>query len=166
MVAYHEVVRLLLYPSLFTAPLDTHYLHLCALACSGVCQTYKRLHHSMNFGPSPLSLQSVFLAGLTLIYCAWLSPHRPTFPLNGPLTDCSIMLYVMTERWPLARKYRDVFERIKEAVMDIIAGGNHNHDQAGKRHMSRTVVGVDLNCGLEQGFLGNANQDLEQMIGI
>jgi len=127
MVAYHKVVRLLLYPSLFTTSLNTHYLHLCGLACAGVCQTYKSLHHSMNFGPSPLSLQSVFLAGLTLIYCAWLSPRRPTFPLTGPLTDCSIMLYVMTERWPLARKYRDVFETIKESVLAILEKESIKH---------------------------------------
>jgi len=161
MVAYHKVVRLLLYPSLFTTPLNTYYLHLCGLACGGVCQTYKSLHHSMNFGPSPLSLQSVFLAGLTLIYCAWLSPHRPTFPLTGPLTDCSIMLHVMTERWPLARKYRDVFERIKESVLDILEKGTYQTRQ----HIPGSVLGFDLTAGLEEGILGSASQDLEQMIG-
>jgi hypothetical protein len=144
MVAYHKVVRLLLYPSLFATLLNTRYLHLCAVACGGVCQTYKGLHHSINFGPSPLSLQSVFLAGLTLIYCAWLTHHHPTFPLNGHLTNCSIMLYVMTERWPLAKKYRDVFERTKEAVMDILSAGKDQERQ----HIPRTVAG--LSVGLEQ----------------
>jgi hypothetical protein len=98
----------------------------------------------MNFGPSPLSLQSVFLAGLMLIYCAWLTHYHPTFPPNGRLTDCSIMLYVMTERWPLAKKYRDVFERIKEAVMDILSGGKNQERQ----HIPRIVAG--LSVGLEQ----------------
>jgi hypothetical protein len=68
------------------------------------------------------------------------------------------MLYVITERWPLARKYRDVFERIKEAVWGIMAQGE------GRKHISRTVV--DGSAGLmEQGILGNASLDLEVMIG-
>ena len=51
--------------------------------------------------------------------------------------------------------------------MDIIAGGNHNQtqneSQRTRQHIPRTVV--DLTGGLEQRILGNANQDLEQMIG-
>lgn len=31
----------------------------------------------------------------------------------------------MTERYPSARKYRDVFERIKKSITDIIAQGKH-----------------------------------------
>ncbi len=70
----------------------------------------------------------------------------------------------MTERWPLARKYRDVFERIEEAVMDIISAGSTNQRQSENprtiQHIPRKVV--DISGGLEQGILGNANQDLEQ----
>ena len=51
--------------------------------------------------------------------------------------------------------------------MDIIAGGSHSHNQnesqRTRQHIPRAVV--DLTGGLEQGILGNANQDLEQMIG-
>jgi hypothetical protein len=31
----------------------------------------------------------------------------------------------MTERWPSARKYRDIFEQVKSSVMDLIAEGRH-----------------------------------------
>jgi hypothetical protein len=41
------------------------------------------------------------------------------------LADCSIMLYVMTERWPATRKYRKIFEGIKGSVLDLIAAGTH-----------------------------------------
>lgn len=69
------------------------------------------------------------------------------------------MLYVMTERWPLARKYRDVFERIKESVLEIIATGKED----GRQPIPQSVAG--LNVSLEGGIFGTASQELEQMIG-
>lgn len=61
---------------------------------------------------------------MTLIYCAWLAP--PDYiSVDGPLTDCQLLLYIVTERYPSARKYRDVFERIKKAILDLIAQGKH-----------------------------------------
>jgi hypothetical protein len=116
----------------------------------------------MNFRPSSLSLQFVFLAGLTLIYCKWLSSHHPTFPLNGRLKDCSTISYVITERWPLARKCRDVFEQVKEAGYGCHCGCRPASDR--EAHISRTVL--DLSGGeLEQLIMRNASQDLDQMIG-
>ncbi|RDW60223.1 hypothetical protein BP5796_11829 [Coleophoma crateriformis] len=162
MVAYHKCVRLLLYPQLSEKPINKKYLNLCAQACGGVCTRYKSLHHSMNIGFSPLSLQNVFLAGLTLIYCAWLSSEQSAFPLTGPLTDCSIMLYVMAERWPLARKYRDVFEHIKSLVLDIITQGKHKlHQPVG--NMSTGIQ--ETLAGINEGMTRSGKADLEQMVG-
>lgn len=118
MVSYHRCIRLLLYPQLSSKPLNLKYLNICATSCVGVCSAYRRLHHRMSVGFSALSIQSVFLSGLTLLYCHWLSPNTISIM---PLTDCSIMLYVMTERWPSARKYRDVFEQIKDSVTGLVA---------------------------------------------
>ncbi|KAI1465821.1 fungal-specific transcription factor domain-containing protein [Daldinia caldariorum] len=123
-IHYYRCVRFLLYPQLAKIPVNMHYLQMCADSCIGIITDYRRLHHTFPIGFSALSIQSVFLAGLTLIYCAWLAP--PTFiSVDGPLTDCQILLYIVTERYPSARKYRDVFERIKSAIMDIIAQGKH-----------------------------------------
>jgi hypothetical protein len=66
MVSYYRCVRLLLYPQLLVtdSPVNMEYLKLCAEACGGVCQAYKRLHHKFAVGFSTLSIQSVFLAGV------------------------------------------------------------------------------------------------------
>jgi hypothetical protein len=61
---------------------------------------------------------------LNLIYCAWLAPVG-FISVDGPLSDCQLLLYIVTERYPSARKYRDVFERIKKAILDLIAQGKH-----------------------------------------
>ncbi|KAI1802406.1 fungal-specific transcription factor domain-containing protein [Daldinia bambusicola] len=123
-IHYYRCVRFLLYPQLAKIPVNMHYLKMCADACIGIITDYRRLHQTFPIGFSALSIQSVFLAGLTLIYCAWLAPLI-FISVDGPLTDCQILLYIVTERYPSARKYRDVFERIKSAIMGIIAQGKH-----------------------------------------
>ncbi|KAI1496216.1 fungal-specific transcription factor domain-containing protein [Biscogniauxia marginata] len=123
-IHYHRCVRFLLYPKLAENPVNMHYLRLCADSCAGVITDYRRLYHVFPVGFSALSIQSMFLAGLTLIYCAWLSPVN-FVSVDGPLNDCQLLLYIVTERYPSARKYRDVFERIKTAVLSLIAQGKH-----------------------------------------
>ncbi|KAI2619534.1 fungal-specific transcription factor domain-containing protein [Hypomontagnella submonticulosa] len=137
---YHRCVRFLLYPQLAKNPVNMHYLKVCADACIGIITDYRQLHHAFPVGFSALSIQSVFLAGLTLIYCAWLAPSN-FLSVDGPLTDCQILLYIVTERYPSARKYRDVFERIKSSIMGIIAQGKHE---------PRNPVQIDPN--VQKGF--------------
>ncbi|PVH71530.1 hypothetical protein DL98DRAFT_596856 [Cadophora sp. DSE1049] len=63
---------------------------------------------------------------LTLVYCMWHdSSNSHAFKSIGALTECSIILYVMTERWPASRKYRDLFEVVKKSVLDAISEGKH-----------------------------------------
>lgn len=80
----------------------------------------------------------------------------------GALTDCSIILYVMTEKWPAGRKYRDLFESIKKSVLDAIAEGKHNPRTAVtsmKNDMQNTLHGIQVNTTTE-----SIREDLEQMI--
>jgi hypothetical protein len=44
---------------------------------------------------------------------------------NNDINACSIVLFVITERWPGARKYRNTFEVVKQNVIDAIAEGRH-----------------------------------------
>lgn len=71
------------------------------------------------------------------------------------------MSYVMTERWPAARRYRDVFEQIKMSVTDVIAQGNYQATRAAgilDAEMTERcrVLGQDLH--------GGARTDYSQMI--
>lgn len=115
----------------------------------------------MSAGYSPLSLQSVFLAGLTLIYCTWLAPPN-TLNLTSAIDDCNIMLYVMTERWPAGRKYRDVFERIKLTFGDLATQKKTTQGQS----LETAAIESELRdrCkDLAQGFYGGGQDDFTQM---
>jgi hypothetical protein len=85
------------------------------------------------------------------------------FGNHSALTDCSIMLYVMAERWQAGRKYRDLFEFVKKSVLESLQEGHH---------LPRTVV-ASLKDGMQTSLqqlqadteVENVADDLEQMIG-
>jgi hypothetical protein len=97
------------------------------------------------------------LAGLTLLYCAWLAPPG-YLDVMGAISDCNLMLYVMAERSPAAQKYCDIFERIKMNVLDVVERGNNSDDgvlDAAMTERCRT---------LDKGLLDTVRTDYEQII--
>jgi hypothetical protein len=164
MASYYKSVRVLLQPRLYEQNIDQRYLDLCAEACRGVCQTYKRLHQRIPLAFTSVSLQSVFLAGLTLVYCMWHDHSHNGFKNFGALTDCSIILYVMAERWPAGRKYRDLFESVKKSVLDVISEEKHVPRMAVvnmKDEMQTSLNSLQANQSIE---METVHDDLDQMI--
>ncbi|KAH8880229.1 hypothetical protein GQ53DRAFT_774365 [Thozetella sp. PMI_491] len=112
---------------------------------------------------SSLSLQTIFIAGLTIVYCLWHANSATIAMRNfNALNDCSIMLYIMTERWNSSHKYRDVFETIKRTVVDRISDGD-----IPARQVIGGVVSADVRSTLEAldfGVTESNRNALEQMI--
>lgn len=81
---------------------------------------HKRLHQNVTVGFSLMALHSVFFAGLTMLYCAWKCASVLTNATRKMINDCSVVLYIITERWPGAKRYRDLFEAIKDPVLDTV----------------------------------------------
>lgn len=105
LIHYHQAVRFLLQPLLLTSTPANKYLLLAVQSCGGICTTYKRLHQSVSVGFSLMALHSVFFAGITILYCAWDSPTLIlTNDARNMINDCSIVLYIITERWPGAKR--------------------------------------------------------------
>jgi hypothetical protein len=168
MASYYKTMRLLLQPRLYDKPVDPKYLGLCAEACRGLCETYKVLHSKVPISFSSFSLQSVFLAGLTLIYCMWHDTFTSSaFKNFGALSDCSVVLYVMAERWPVGKKYRDLFEAVKKCVLEGLADGNRSGAEAGGRQSTLAIDdGMKSSLGNLQmdTAMDHVSGDLEQMI--
>ncbi len=71
---------------------------------------------------SPADIQCLFLSGLTLIYCLSLAPGiKPRSIVQNALMDCTIILYVMSERWHEGKRYWDAFEHIKTVTDDMMS---------------------------------------------
>ncbi|KAK6062486.1 ungal specific transcription factor [Seiridium cupressi] len=144
MVYYYKCLRILLHPAILSVELsNTKYLTKCAEACGGVCRTYKKLHQSVPVGFSVMALHSIFLAGLTLLYCAWASPKKVfNISTSNDMNACSIVLYIVAERWPGARKHRDLYESIKQVVLESIEEGKYEPRRA------ITSLGSDIRSGV------------------
>ncbi|CAK7231663.1 hypothetical protein SCUCBS95973_007994 [Sporothrix curviconia] len=100
-------------------PFDTADYAACADASGQICQLYRRLH---RLAPVPFSLRdlhAIFVAGFTLIYAICSAPSLYTAAGSTCARDigaCSTLLYVITEQWASAKKYRDAFEVVAEKM--------------------------------------------------
>lgn len=116
---YHLALLLLLLPRLTTIPTDHADFQLCITSAGQVCQLYKRLHDRQRMlSYSIIALHATFVAGLTLIYCFVRDPTILNVQYNSDIRACSTVLYVISERWPAARKVREAFERMLNQTVE------------------------------------------------
>ncbi|KAI3337452.1 hypothetical protein HD806DRAFT_39646 [Xylariaceae sp. AK1471] len=127
MLHYHRAVRLLIQPFLPLLPPSDPYYLICLRAAGGVCQAHKKLHQSLEYGHSFIAVQTVFVAGITLLYGLWTQQHAIwSISLSNYIRDCSSVLFVMGERAPWVKKYRDAFEVLVNATMEKLEKGANN----------------------------------------
>lgn len=118
---YHLALLLLLLPSLTTLPAHHLDFQTCVTSAGQVCQLYKRLHDRQSvLAYSIIALHATFVAGLTLVYCFIAEPSTLNIQFNSDIRACSTVLYVISERWPAARKVRDAFERMLSRTVERV----------------------------------------------
>ncbi|KAF5985068.1 transcription activator acu-15 [Fusarium coicis] len=147
LLEYHKARRSLLQPLMtencHNYPFETTDYTACAESSGQICRLYRRLH---RLSPIPFSLRdlhAVFLAGFTLIYCIRMCPSIYSVERIGDVGACSTVLYVITEQWSSAKKYRDVFETISEKMLDAVKGqhlGNHSAERLSSRETHGATV--------------------------
>ncbi|TVY26180.1 putative transcriptional regulatory protein [Lachnellula hyalina] len=118
---YQKAVRLLLQPFLSILPPADARIARCLHASGQLCQIFKRLHQRDSYGHSFIGLHSVFIAGVTMCYCLFITPSLWTFSVSNDLRACSSALFVMAERTPVVKKYRDALENVIGATMEFLA---------------------------------------------
>ena len=135
---YYRSVRLLIQPYLEHLTPEDRLFRECQAAAGQICQLYKIFHQKTVYGHSTPAVHIVFVAGVTLIYCMWLTrnlddtrrrklgdgskhtrPHvsASLFSTMDDLRACSVCLYAMTERSNFARIYRDTFDQLMNATI-------------------------------------------------
>ena len=127
---YNKLLRLLLQPFIaipFVGASDEQPAFVCAGAAGQVCQLYKKLHqaNSSSLGYTLLTLHSVFIAGMTILFCVWVTPEILKTSAANDLRACSSLLFVIAERWPSAKRYRDVFETLASSMLDLVSSGSY-----------------------------------------
>ncbi|KAI6818699.1 hypothetical protein KC332_g9096 [Hortaea werneckii] len=117
-----------------------HFL-ACANASGQICQLYRRLHRLRSTPFTLRDLHAVFVAGFTLVYCIFSYPEVPPAESASDLGACSTVLYVITEQWPGAKRYRDAFEMVTEKLREYTANtqGDH-HPSASAKTYSASII--------------------------
>ncbi|CAK7226152.1 hypothetical protein SBRCBS47491_006134 [Sporothrix bragantina] len=128
---YNRVLRLLLQPFLSTLPPTSPYYGRCLRAAGAICRAHKQLHQTPSYAHSFISVQTVFMAGVTLLYALWTRPQAAwSATLADDIRSCSLVLCVMGERADWVRKFRDTFERLVSAAMEKLQTTGSNLDDA------------------------------------
>ena len=120
---YNRALRILIQPFLPSLSLADPYYHICLSAAGDICQTHKRLHQTLEYGHSFLAVQTVFMAGITLLYALWTHTNEVwSVRMSNNIRACSTVLFVMGERAAWVKKYRDAFEFLVSAAMEKLEG--------------------------------------------
>ncbi|KAH8893645.1 hypothetical protein GQ53DRAFT_745106 [Thozetella sp. PMI_491] len=171
LLEYYKARRSLLQPLMTDGrdhyPFDKSDYIACADASGQICQLHRRLH---RLSPIPFSLRdlhAVFVAGFTLIYCICSCPEIYSASRASDIGACSTVLYVITEQWPSAKKYRDAFELVAEKMMEstrdpglenpMIAGGRGDFDGHVQPHgnPSESIAVASVSAEYHAGTAGS-----------
>jgi hypothetical protein len=160
MLHYNRALRLLIQPFLPSLPLTDPYFHICLRAAGDICQTHKRLHQTIEYGHSFLAVQTVFMAGITLLYALWTHSDRVwSVRISNDIRACSTVLFVMGERATWVKKYRDAFELLVNAAMEKLQGSEAAKTAGMAELMTAQQLGVDVSgaAGISLGGPGVAS---------
>jgi hypothetical protein len=132
MLHYNRALRLLIQPFLPSLPLSDPYYHICLRAAGDICQAHKRLHQTLEYGHSFIAVQTVFMAGITLLYALWTHTDQVwSVQMSNNIRACSTVLFVMGERATWVKKYRDAFEMLVNAAMEKLEGNSEAAKKVG-----------------------------------
>lgn len=138
---YNLSVRLLMQPFLSTLPPTDPYHQICLRAAGDICQAHKRLHQSLDYGHSFIAVQTVFVAGITLLHGLWTQGQAVwSVPLSNDIRACSLVLFAMSERASWVAKYRDAFEILVDAAMEKLQSGATNLCQKAAAQVQHSLV--------------------------
>lgn len=149
MLHYNRAVRLLIQPFLPLLPISDPYYHICLRSAGEICQSHKRLHQTLEYGHSFLAVQTVFMAGITLLYALWTHTDEVwSVQMSNDIRACSTVLFVMSERASWVKKYRDAFELLVNASMEKLQG-NETARNAGMAELMTAQRGwTNLNTAI------------------
>ena len=143
---YNRAVCLLLRPFLSVLSPSSQYYQTCLLAARSICQAQKRLQQR-DGGHSFIAVQTIFVAGITILYCIWTQPEEVwSVSLSNDIRACSLVLAVMSERTGWVKRYRDAFELLATATIDKVEGNSIGDGTIleGAQAAATTYSNVDL----------------------
>lgn len=119
LLQYYRAIRLLVQPFLRLLSSTDPYFQACLDAVGQVCQIHNRRYRRVGIRHSFFAVQTVFVSGIIMLYCLWTkSIDVWSVNLSNDIRSCTSILYVMGERAPWVRRYRDAYEVLVNMTME------------------------------------------------
>lgn len=135
-IAYAKGVRLLLQPFLASLDPDGPLFKKCVVETGRICGVFRDFYRKAEEGYTTIAMHTNFIAGLTLIYCLWLSKDTNFLPILESIRICTTSLYMLTERSKLCKNYRDTFENLVTATIKHVIANQSSRLQANNENQS------------------------------
>lgn len=141
LISYHNSILLLLRPvilelgkkKLNAPPQYLEWFKVFTESSSTICLNYKNMYLKGKLSYTWLAMHCCFVSGISFLYSIWLdcSLHilkwKRKSLIYETINACSIILYVLSERWHEASVFRDGFERMSTIVKNYIdESGSHS----------------------------------------
>ncbi|KAH8592216.1 fungal-specific transcription factor domain-containing protein [Bisporella sp. PMI_857] len=124
-IQYHGAMCLLHQPSQAIALPGDEALKICFSSATKRLHLFEVLYDSGALCHSWRTVQDMFLAGATIMYCVCISPavraSVSIISLSKDFRACSSMLSVGGEWWPTIRKAKYSLERLSNYILEMLA---------------------------------------------
>ncbi|GLB09453.1 hypothetical protein AtubIFM57258_005374 [Aspergillus tubingensis] len=160
---WNNAIRMLIQRFVGVLPRRDPLIERCLYASGQMCQCFKRLRQRDSSGYSFLLVNSLYMAGLTICLCLFRAPQLWTVAVSNDLRACSSALFVMAERNPSLKKYRDGLEMIINRVMEYVndaaktdpmPSDSHTEDVIPTPHSESVSAQTDVTTGDTQFSAG------------
>ena len=119
---YHQCVMLLYRPSPAFPQPSLPALKVCYDSAVETIRIHSELNRFANMINSWLTAHAVFVSGITMLYCLWISPQirRETNPqaFMQKADSCTKLLITLGKTWSVAQNCRPKFDRLVQLTVD------------------------------------------------
>ncbi|KAJ6007509.1 fungal-specific transcription factor domain-containing protein [Penicillium herquei] len=123
---------LLYYPSRYFPSPTADDLSILALNATNAILWYKKGFQSGELRFYWRTIHNLFRSGVAIIYCAQRDlirqiPNLDLESARASINSCSSLLWGMVERYPAGKSYRDVFDKLSNAMLSQREEANDGH---------------------------------------
>ncbi|KAH7245335.1 fungal-specific transcription factor domain-containing protein [Fusarium tricinctum] len=111
--------------------LDETFLK-CLTTSKKTCHIFRRQYFGKPMAYTWSAVHELFLAGLTYLYCLWMSPAARQISRHDQVSntcmDCTMVLVILAERWPEAAPFRNIFEVLTNRTMTMLSDAHQGKE--------------------------------------
>ncbi|KAG6355141.1 hypothetical protein INS49_004222 [Diaporthe citri] len=128
-IAYSHGLLLLYRPSPACPAINLESLQICADSAISLISSYSSLYAKNKITYTWISLQSLFMASVTMLYTLWVSPQTRKSTrkvvVQSNVRSCLALFDAMEHHLPLAKRFYGIIDRLGQAAVGLFDPNNN-----------------------------------------